>query len=201
MRERVKNRIDDVLGMIQEDGIVQSYPTSAINLLPFMKNCEIIEYRTFARASGVSIQEIAMLMQSQDGCTTYDRVNDRYLIAVNTDRMPARVEWTIAHEIGHVVAGHLLEFDSPHLPRKRYLEEEADYFAANFLAPLYAICLLRVTSQQDLQKKFGLSRTAAYRRWEEYQQSGFGWREHACRQRREFRPVNVWPDEGENFSL
>lgn len=57
-----------------------------------------------------------------------------------------RVRWTIAHEIGHIVLGHLTSFDATALCRgslteKEYkvLEREADTFAVNLLAPMTII--------------------------------------------------------------
>ena len=51
-----------------------------------------------------------------------------------------RIAWTIMHEIGHIILGHLVEFSETALNRggitsKQYgvLEIEAHYFAAEFL--------------------------------------------------------------------
>ena len=192
MRDRVKNRIDDVLGMICEDRIVTSYPTSATLLLEYMDNCRLVSYRYLADRNHVSMEEIIRFMGSADGNTTYKRSRNHYLIAVNGNRKPERVNWTTAHEIGHIIAGHFLETGSSRLPVNRCMEEEADYFAANFLAPLHEICLHRVRDERDLAEKFFLSRTAAHWRWQEYQASGF-----APRRRRvkPFYPVNIEADE------
>lgn len=53
-----------------------------------------------------------------------------------------RIRWTIAHEIGHIVLGHLIDFDKTALCRgglteKEYkvLETEAHYFACELLSP------------------------------------------------------------------
>jgi Zn-dependent peptidase ImmA (M78 family) len=200
MREHVKNRIDDVLGMIQEDRIVTSYPASAMLLVKYMGNCRVRTYRDLADMKKVSVEEVIRSMGSADGRTTYQRSRNRYLIAINGNRMPERVRWTAAHEIGHIVAGHFLEVKDARLPVRRYMEDEADYFAANFLAPLHAIASLHVTSPEDLARKFGLSKTAARWRWQEYQASGFGWLKPVPHQR-PFDPEDIWPDDTENYAL
>ena len=200
MREHVKNRIDDVLGMIQEDRIVTSYPTSAMILVRYISNCGVTTYRDIANRRHVSVEEVIRYMESADGRTTYQRSRDRYLVAINGNRKPERVRWTVAHEIGHIVAGHFLEIKDSRLPARRYMEEEADYFAANFLAPLHVIAMMHVTSPEDLARKFCLSRTAARWRWQEYQASGFGWLRPGAG-RRSFDPVDIWPDDGDHYSL
>lgn len=71
------------------------------------------------------------------------RGSDEYLI-VYDDRVNnnQRIRWTIAHEIGHIVLGHLVEFNATALNRRGLtkseygvLEVEAHCFAAELLAP------------------------------------------------------------------
>ena len=201
MREPVKNRIDHILGMIREDGIVRSYPTSAMVLLRFIRNCEVMTYRDLAEKKGATVEELCRFLGSPDGCTIYQRSRDRYLICVNTDRMSERLRWTVAHELGHVLAGHFQEITESRLPKRWYFETEADYFAASFLAPFPEICACRIATEEQLQKTFGLSRTAARYRWREYQESGWGWKDRSRRTARRARPVNIWPEDGERYSL
>ena len=165
MREQVKLRIDSVIGMIYEDNIVKYFPTSSMLLLPYMENCGWKSYRDLAERHGGDVKEIARYLGSLDGCTIYQKSRDRYLIAVNTDRKFTRLRWTTAHEIGHILAGHFTELGVSRLPKTKLLEREADYFAASFLAPLAMIYELRISNPQELQKQFGLSRTAAAWRW------------------------------------
>jgi len=71
------------------------------------------------------------------------RGSDEYLIVYDerTDNSQ-RIRWTLAHEIGHIVMGHLVEFDATALNRRGLtkeeygvLEVEAHCFAADLLAP------------------------------------------------------------------
>ena len=200
MREQVKNRIDDVVGMIYADGIVTSFPTSSMLLLPYMTNCRYKTYRDMAERHGVSVQDIARYLESRDGCTIYQESRDRYLIAVNADQLFARLRWTAAHEFGHILAGHFLDLGVSKLPKTQVLEEEADYFAASFLAPLAMIRELRVSNPRELQERFGLSRTAAVWRWEEYQRSWF-YSKPSVRTASTVRAPDIWPDEDERCAL
>ena len=57
-----------------------------------------------------------------------------------------RIRWTLAHEIGHIVLGHLVHFEATALNRrglteKQYgaLEVEAHWFAAELLSPKIVI--------------------------------------------------------------
>jgi len=78
-----------------------------------------------------------------DAKTIIQRGTNEYLI-VYDDRVdnPQRIRWTLAHEIGHIIMGHLLEFDATALNRRGLtekehgvLEVEAHWFAAELLAP------------------------------------------------------------------
>ncbi|MCD8148869.1 MAG: ImmA/IrrE family metallo-endopeptidase [Clostridiales bacterium] len=84
-----------------------------------------------------------------DAKTQHLRGQSDYLI-VYDDRIEfesyQRVRWTLAHEIGHIILGHLVSFEatalcSGSLTEKEYkvLEREADTFAVNLLAPMTII--------------------------------------------------------------
>lgn len=66
------------------------------------------------------------------------------------DEMPEeRVRWTIAHEIGHIMLGHLEE--------SQLAEAEADYFAGILLvAPIFKR-VQKLTTIPDVQRIFGLN--------------------------------------------
>lgn len=87
--------------------------------------------------------------EEADAKTQHLRGQAYYLI-VYDDRIELeshqRVRWTLAHEIGHIVLGHLVSFEATALCRgslteKEYkvLEREADTFAVNLLAPMTII--------------------------------------------------------------
>lgn len=79
--------------------------------------------------------------------------------------------WTIMHEIGHVILGHLTEFNIGELSRsglndKEYevLEKEAHYFAAEFLMPT-AILRYFSISVEEIALLFDVSEDAAGRKY------------------------------------
>lgn len=60
-----------------------------------------------------------------------------YFVYINTDLPIGRDSFTFAHEIGHIVLGHLKEFNMDELTDYEYwvLDREANIFAANLLMP------------------------------------------------------------------
>jgi Zn-dependent peptidase ImmA (M78 family)/RNA polymerase subunit RPABC4/transcription elongation factor Spt4 len=84
---------------------------------------------------------------------------------------PSRIRWTIAHEIGHVVLGHLYDFDKTAINRgglltKEYkvLENEADFFATELLQPFAIIKELKVSSSHEIIHICNVSKKAALNR-------------------------------------
>lgn len=77
---------------------------------------------------------------------------------------PERITYTLAHELGHIVLGHLDDFDKTALNRGglteaeyTVLEEEADFFAAELLAPIYIVKELNIAKAEALREIFSLS--------------------------------------------
>ena len=72
------------------------------------------------------------------------------------------------HEIGHIYLGHLFEFDETimrrsKLTKEKYkvLENEANFFARNTLAPVLVVQELGLNTAKDLVSFFGISLSAA----------------------------------------
>jgi Zn-dependent peptidase ImmA (M78 family)/predicted amidophosphoribosyltransferase len=83
----------------------------------------------------------------------------------------ARIAWTIMHEIGHIILGHLTDFDETALDRgglteKKYgvLEVEAHYFAAEFLMPTALLKFFSDITVDEMVLLFGVSEEAAKRK-------------------------------------
>ncbi len=73
---------------------------------------------------------------------TYLTSKGRYIIIYDDAIFSqGRIIWTIAHEIGHIVLKHLINFDQTETHKglteseNEILEKEADAFASEFLAP------------------------------------------------------------------
>lgn len=88
------------------------------------------------------------------------------IVAFNQDMPAGRINFSLAHELGHIVLEHPCSND--------YYEQESNFFASNFLAPRMAIHYSRCKNANDVAKKFNLSDEAAqyafedYRRWHRY---------------------------------
>ena len=194
MRDHVKTLLDETVYKIYYHGWLPfSFPADPLALIEKIYSCKYISYQRLAEIRNLKVSEIAEILKNKDGGTYYQRKTGRYLITVNEDgRSPARVRWTTAHEIGHLAAGHFQEIDADILPPNALMEEEADYFAASFLAPFFAIQKMHIRNAADVRDIFGLSQTAAQYRWMEYLQDRY---DRYAPRFRCTRPVDIWPEE------
>lgn len=106
--------------------------------------------------------------------TIRPRADGRYFIVyddveVNSD---ARIAWTIMHEIGHIILGHLTDFgetalDRGGLTKEKYgvLEVEAHYFAAEFLMPTALLKFFSNITIEEIELLFGVSEEAAKKKY------------------------------------
>ena len=91
----------------------------------------------------VSFDEGYESLGSKDGTAKYRDRRDKHIICYNDTIKPrGRIQWTLAHELGHIELGHLRDFPEtgtkhPALKRSTYriFEAEADVFARELLAP------------------------------------------------------------------
>lgn len=91
----------------------------------------LIEYQ------GFTYDEVCDAFKSEDGAVILN--GDTYCILYNDrDRSSQRIRFTLAHELGHIVLGHL-EFDACLCRLSDYeydvLEKEANQFASQLLSP------------------------------------------------------------------
>lgn len=103
----------------------------------------------------------------EHGFTAQDPVTGTVVIAVATTPHPMRQRSSIAHEIGHVLAGDLARAGAVRPGSRTAAEVRADAFARHLLLPLNAV-LQRAASASDPQEllaqlvqDFGLSPQAA----------------------------------------
>ena len=215
MRDEIKKTLDESILYLYEN----AFPSLTFPIEPFfvvnkLEKCRYVSCAKLAKISGQNIPDIIRACNSSDGCTHYDKRRDRYLMVINeSGRSRARVRWTMAHELGHISAGHFIELSNAVLAEATpnsllYMEKEADYFAASFLAPLPAIRILNAKCADDIRVWFGLSHIASEHRWEEFlncseKPSPFDsyFLKHGVRSatKKGFaqigRPINIWADE------
>lgn len=101
-----------------------------------------------------------------DAYTFWD--GEQYM-TVYDDRQPmARIRWTLAHEIGHIFLGHLLEIRERNISLRglseamyQVLEKEANFFAKELLTPLWLLKELNVVHREDISMICSVSGQAA----------------------------------------
>lgn len=88
-----------------------------------------------AELFGLTIVPYPQMPLGLSGFTTKDR--DKIFIALNTNISEQRKRFTIAHEIGHFLLGHEIDYqvNSNVIERPRDQEREADQFAGELLMP------------------------------------------------------------------
>lgn len=127
----------------------------------------LTSYSELAKRYNCSIKKVSTCLKSEDGHTQYDNIN--YSIAYNDKpKSLKRIPFTLMHEIGHIYLNHLKDFDQTiiyrnELSEKEYkvLEDEANAFARNVLAPAPIVLKLKKRNSNTLIKFFGLSYSAA----------------------------------------
>ncbi|MBO8158859.1 ImmA/IrrE family metallo-endopeptidase [Thermosyntropha sp.] len=161
----------------------QTLISHGVNQLPvnekmFIKqhdNWELMTYTEFGKINNLNEEEVIFIIGSFDGCAFYDADNNRYLIIYNDNPLwienPQRIRWTIMHEIGHILLGHLEETQEAMITRAalgnqkyKIFEIEAEYFAANILAPAPVLFKLNLFSVEEIMKICNISKTAAENR-------------------------------------
>ena len=123
-------------------------------------------YQEMALQKDCSVEDICREAGSMEG--TASRMQGNLMVTYNDDRPEDRKRFTVAHEIGHIVLGHLNHIEGHTLkrgscPLKHFLffEDEANDFARNLLAPPVAQELRQNQNVLTTQVIFGMSKTAA----------------------------------------
>lgn len=132
----------------------------------------IVTYKQLAQRAGVTVLDIIEVLQSPDGSTSFNQNN--YCIAYNTlQRVFPRIKFTLFHEIGHIFLKHFKEYDIKRLTKQQYetLEDEADFFASNVMAPSIVIEKCGLIRPQALSCACGMSKQAANNRLKQFE----GW--------------------------
>ena len=124
-RDEIKEAVVDIIIRCR----VESLPVDVFALMDKLG----ILYTTFSFAEfhGVWVEG------TTDGYTIARNIegNPKYIIVFNeNERSRQRVRWTIAHELGHIILGHINKCCA--VGDK---EAEANYFARELLSPLSAL--------------------------------------------------------------
>lgn len=85
-------------------------------------------------------------------------------IYVSSEVSPERRRFTIAHELGHIVLGHIGKYELVNRepsPGDNPIEQAANVFASRLLAPACVLWGCNVRTVEQIQKLCQISRTAA----------------------------------------
>lgn len=124
-----------------------------IRVLTYGQNTEIIEWA-----------RISQTVRQTDGVTFY--AGDTPIILFDEKALPARARFTIAHELGHIILGHVKPGSvttvnrEPH-PNDAPEEQAANQFAARLLAPACVLWGLDVHTPEEIISLCHISRQAA----------------------------------------
>ena len=121
---------------------------------------------------GYTIVPYSFLEEKKKGlsemCFQYseDAFRFKNLIYYNDMQPKSRIDFSLMHELGHILLEHQGEYD--------WQETEANYFASNMLAPRMAIHYARCTSSEEVHERFNLSPEASKYAYDSY----FSWIDH-----------------------
>lgn len=115
-------------------------PVKPETIIPTVPNCALVPYRDVARLINISRDEVvAMFDPAKDAvCYTMNLSDGRhyYIVAYNQQKPFDRLRFTLAHELGHILCGHIGVKD------KAVREAEADCFGRNLIMPRAMVAML-----------------------------------------------------------
>ncbi|MBQ8195508.1 MAG: ImmA/IrrE family metallo-endopeptidase [Oscillospiraceae bacterium] len=140
---------------------INSLPTD-LNKIAAAFNIKIVSYKDCADCYSMDMQRMYEDISTQGFSFCVDGA---FVAAINENACGRlRRHWTIAHELAHILLGHVTKYDtSVSLLR----EKEADRLAAELLAPLTVLQFCCVSSVAETERLCRLSRQAAEIRFKE----------------------------------
>lgn len=112
---------------------------------------------------GISVKSIP-LNTDEDGISVMH--NNTPIIIVNSNKKvsTARMRFTIAHELGHIILGHVGKYELVNRepsPSDNPIETEANIFASRLLSPACVLWGCNVKTPEDIMKLCEISHQAA----------------------------------------
>lgn len=98
-------------------------------------------------------------------------ISGRPIIFVAPDCEQRRRRFTVAHELGHILLGHIGEYELINRepsPNDNPIEREANVFASRLLAPACVLWGCKVQSAEEISKMCNITQTAARFRFDRY---------------------------------
>ena len=137
-----------------------------------------VDIRAIAGSLGILVQNITHFDSNYDGLSGIAEIDQhgRRIIRSNVEESEQRQRFTLAHEIGHHVLGHVTSERHPCRDNSSNFnstvnssqEQDANNFAAQLLMPEEAIKILilrkGISDVEKLSKEFSVSGSAMYYR-------------------------------------
>ncbi|HBJ2608542.1 ImmA/IrrE family metallo-endopeptidase [Clostridium botulinum] len=121
----------------------------------------------------IQIKSMANLPHNFDAATIYSKESNSFLIIVNRNKIHypfkiskhRRLNFTLAHELGHIYLKHHELPENCKTEKDLYIEElEADEFAGKILMPKNKIYTSNFTSIKEIATYFNVSESAVLKR-------------------------------------
>lgn len=117
---------------------ITEFPVNPFKLINKFK-WGLLTYNQMAKENNCTVEDICECLGT-DGYSIYNGTN--YTIAYNNNQPSKRINFTLAHEIGHIILNHHKDFNVTEVLKDNFtqeeykiLENEANCFARNILAP------------------------------------------------------------------
>lgn len=180
MNRNRRNQIKKIVLSALYETSKNELPVGIKKIVRSYKNVRLVPYSKHMRRQSLTYQEMIEFAESNDACTDYYASSDFYIVYYNdNDRNIVdsnRYRWNIAHELGHILLRHHVDYKKTRIFRSSltdaeydHLEEEADYFTQLILVPHVALLGLGVINKIQLRYICKISRPAAHKRFIAYQ--------------------------------
>lgn len=140
----------------------------------------LIPYSVQMRHRNMTYLEVCTQCESEDACADFYASKGKYIIYYNDVVKwkyitSNRYRWSIAHELGHILLLHHINYKKTRIFRSNlssyeynYLEAEADYFAQLILVPHVVLYHFKVRNETQIKYLCKISGVAANNRLREY---------------------------------
>ncbi len=134
---------------------VDSLPVRPLEMLRRCRDTFLCTFDQAADALGLTADELDRMSGGADACTFREMHGgrERYVVCYRAGGNPARLNFTLAHELGHIVLRHRDTGPAA--------EAEADCFASHLLCPEAVLRAVACRSAEVLAQLCYISRTAA----------------------------------------
>lgn len=97
-------------------------------------------------------------LEGEEGYTFYDPKRNRYRICIDNKYVKGRCNFTIAHEVGHIILGHFHNYNLDEKKTHALLDKHANAFASALLMPEHILTKFDYSSSiHSTAKIFGVS--------------------------------------------